>query len=253
LRYGVVAGACVAFLLALSGSALGRASADDLSVLVHFVRDSRATTTTSLANDVAFEIFTDGPSQTVTMRYALPAGLTFGDDVPDPSENCTNGATVVCTIALTPSNNLQAGWSWPIVASAPGTYTITATVEGERPDAVPANNSATFTFEIKPASPRSATVSVSAAKATPANARAGRPVTFTSTVRVDGVAARPSKVTCTATLGGKRVKGTPHAATGTAGCRYATRKADKGKRLNGSMKVTAGGKTLTKRFAAKLG
>jgi hypothetical protein len=253
LRYGIVAGACVAFVLALSGSALGRATADDLSVLVHFVRDSRATTTTQLANDIAFELFTDGPSQAVTMRYSLPAGLVFGDDVPDPSENCTNGPTVVCALALTPSNNLQAGWSWPVIASAPGTYSITATVEGERPDAVPANNTATFTFEIKPASAGSATVSVSAPKATPANARAGRPVTFTSTVRVDGVAAKPSKVTCTGTLGGRKATGVPRSATGIASCRYATRKTDKGKRLAGSMKVTAGGKTLTKRFAARLG
>jgi hypothetical protein len=238
--------------LAVATPGQGRAATDDLSVLVHFVRDSRATTTVALANDIAFELFTDGPSETVTMRYSLPSGLVFGDDVPDPSENCTNGETVVCTIALTPGNNLQAGWSWPVIASARGTYAITATVEGERPDVAPANNSATFTFEITPASPASATVSVSRPRAAPARAKAGSPVTFTSTVRVDGVAARPSRVTCAATVGGRKTAGVPRATRGSASCRYTTRRVDRGKTLAGSMRVTAGGKTLTKRFSAKL-
>jgi hypothetical protein len=252
-RTTVVLMGLVLATLAVATPGQSRATTDDLSVLVHFVRDSRATTTTALANDIAFELFTDGPSQTVTMRYSLPPGLVFGDDVPDPTENCTNGATVVCTLALTPNNNLQAGWSWPVIASALGSYTITATVEGERPDAVPANNSATFTFEIKPGGAGSATVSVSEPKRTPARAKAGSPVTFTSTVRVDGVAAKPSKVTCAGTLGGRNAPGAPRSTVGTASCRYATTKADTRKTLAGTMRVTAGGKTLKKRFSTKLG
>ncbi len=169
-------GACLGATLALAGSALGRSTADDLSIQVHFVRDALATTTTALANDVQFDIFTDGPAQTVTMTYSLPAGLVFGDDVPDPTENCTNGATVTCTIALTPNNNLTAGWSWPVIAAGPGTYAITATVEGERPDPNTANNSYPFTFEVKSAiGGGSASVVVSSAKATAVQAEGGKP------------------------------------------------------------------------------
>jgi hypothetical protein len=250
----LIGGVCVGATLAVAGSALGRSAADDLSVRVHFVGSSLAMSTTSLANDVQFDIFTDGPEQTVTMRYVLPAGLTFGGDVPDPSENCTNGETIVCTIALTPIENLQAAWSWPIVAASPGTYTITASVDGERPDPNPANNSHTFTFEVKPAvvGGGSASVSVSSAKVAPTKPRAGSAVTFSSSVKVSGESAKPSKVTCAATLGGKKATGKPKAATGLASCRYATKKADKGKRLAGSLKVTANGKSFTKRFAATL-
>ena len=250
----LVGGVCVGATLAVAGSALGRSTADDLSVRVHFVGSSLAMSTTSLANDVQFDIFTDGPEQTVTMRYVLPAGLTFGGDVPDPSENCTNGETIVCTIALTSIENLQAAWSWPIVAASPGTYTITASVDGERLDPNTANNSYPFTFEVKPAvGGGSASVAVSSAKATPSKPKAGSPVTFSASVKVGGEPAKPSKVTCAAKLGGKRATGTGKAATGRASCRYTTMKADKGKTLAGSMRVTASGKSFAKRFTTRLG
>lgn len=245
-------GVSIAVAFAVSGSAAARTATDDLSVRVHFVRDSVATTTSSLANDIQFDIFTDGPAQTVTMRYSLPAGLTFGDDVPDPTENCTNGAPVVCTIDLTPNNSLQASWSWPVIAAAPGTYSITTTVEGTRIDSVPGNNSVTFAYEIKPADAGAASVAVSAPKAAPVKPKAGEVVTFTSTVRVDGLPAQPSTVTCAAKLGGKTKAATPRSTTGTASCRCTTKKADKGKTLSGSMRVTAGGRTIAKRFVAMI-
>jgi hypothetical protein len=59
-------------------------------------------------------------------------------------------------------------------------------------------------------------------------------------------------VVCTGTLGGKTVKGISQAATGRASCRYVTTKSAKGKRLAGSLKVTARGKTITKHFSTKL-
>ncbi len=78
-------------------------------------------------------------------------------------------------------------------------------------------------------------------------------MTFSASVKVGGEPAKPSKVTCAAKLGGKRATGTGKAATGRASCRYTTMKADKGKTLAGSMRVTASGKSFTKRFMARLG
>jgi hypothetical protein len=48
------------------------------------------------------------------------------------------------------------------------------------------------------------------------------------------------------------VSGKSSAATGKASCRYATPKSAKGKSLAGTMAITAKGKTITKRFSARL-
>ncbi len=252
-------------VLAASSAALGRSTADDLSVRVHLLRDATATTTTSLSNDMQFDVFSDGPAQTATMRFSLPAGLTFGvSDQPDATENCTNGSPVVCTMKLEDGvSGFVLSWSWPIVASGPGTYAITATVEGERADPNAADNSFTFTFQVQPTGGSggggggggggSVTVSASAVKLTPAKPKAGSAVTATASVTANGNPVKPSKVVCAGTLAGKKAIGTGQALTGKASCRYPTLKSAKGKTLAGSMKITARGKTITKRFSTKLG
>ncbi len=237
----------------LSTAAQDRTTVDDLSVRVNFgpPRGFLETTTRELLNTIEFDVAADsGAPQTITLRFSLPEGLAFASDVPDSSEGCTNGTPVVCTDMLDQPGS--GTWGWPIVASARGTYAITATVEGARPDPNPANNSYTFRFEIKPVVPP-VSVYVSAVKLKPAKPKAGSIVAATSVVKANGAPVKPSKVLCSGTLGGKKIAGTPKALTGAAQCRYRTPKSAKGKKLSGSVKVTARGKTITKRFSTKLG
>ena len=138
------------------------------------------------------------------------------------------------------------------------TFLITATVEGERPDANPADNTFTFTFEVKTAGSGgsgggSVTVAAGAVKLTPAKPKAGSALVASASVTANGDPVRPSKVRCTGTLAGKKVAGKGSTSLGKATCRYSTPRSAKGKKLAGSMAITARGKTVTKRFAAKLG
>ena len=235
---------------------------DDLSVRVHFVRGSTATSTTSLANDVQFDIFTDGPSQSATMKYSLPAGLVFGAaDQPDPTELCTNGTPVVCTVTLE-EQIFRVQLELELADRTPRALARTRSLRrsrGRAPTPDPANNSYTFTFEIKTETATGGTgggavsVSANAVKLTPAKPKAGSVLVASATVTADGSPVRPSKVVCAGTLAGKKAIGTGTAVTGKASCRYSTPKTAKGKTLAGSLKITARGKTITKRFATKLG
>ena len=188
------------------------------------------------------------------MRTTIPDGLRVATP-PAASAGCTGTTSIICVTKLQDTGIVFFQYDFGLVADRAGTYSITATVEGERPDPNTANNSNTLQFQVTLPSGGgggSASVAVSSAKATPSKPKAGSPVTFSASVKVGGEPAKPSKVTCAAKLGGKAKAGTSRAATGSASCRYTTKKADKGKTLAGSMKVTAGGTTFTKRFSSKL-
>jgi hypothetical protein len=89
-------------------------------------------------------------------------------------------------------------------------------------------------------------------KLTPARRKAGSAFVATSVVTADGEPVRPSKVSCTGMLAGKKLTGKGSVSLGKASCRYATPKSAKGKTLAGSMKITARDKTITKRFSTRL-
>jgi hypothetical protein len=252
----------VAAGLALStAAAAGRAASDDLVLTLalatggNAVRDAKTTSPFQIAANIDS---TSGVVQTVTLRIGLPDGLRWGNDAPDPSEGCTEGTTSVCTqeLIMNAAGTVGGGWFWDVVADHPGTYALTASVAGEQPDPDLSNNTATIEFEVTAAASatggRSSAVSVSAVKRTPAKPQAGRPVTFTASVKVGGVPAKPSRVTCAATLGGNKTSGTARAAAGSARCRYATPRSARGKRLAGKMTIVAQGKTIGRRFAVKL-
>jgi hypothetical protein len=216
----------------------------------------------TLAFPYFFAVSTDGGPQTVTLRVSLPAGLRFGSNSPSAADSCQLGPPVVCR--LSPRTN-EAGsleWRavWGLVADAPGFYEITASVEGDRPDPDTSNNSRTQRFEVRSSGGGggggggggSATVAVSAVKLTPAKPKAGSVVVASASVTADGSPVKPSKVACSGTLAGKKLTGKGAAASGKAICRYPTPKSAKGKTLAGSLAITAQGKTITKRFAAKL-
>ena len=263
MRLRVIAAIVVASVVTMPWAAHGRTSADDveLSVLL-LTRTGQvvlgAKTTTSPFK-LQFEIGVDsGPVQTVTMQTELPAGLQWGVDGPDPSERCTGTSAVVCQqeFSLGPSGTLGAGWVWDVIADRPGSYEVTASVQTERPDPNAPNNTQTLRFEIVASSGGggggSGAVSAGAVKLTPAKPKAGSVVVASSTVTADGSRVKPTKVSCTGTLGGKKLTGKGTRALGKATCRYTTPKSAKGKRLVGSMAITAKGKTITKRFAIKL-
>ena len=78
--------------LAASTAAFGRSAADDLSIGMYLAGGTLGTRTTSpfrLGIDVGVD---SGPPQNFTLRVALPDGLRWGDDLPDPSEGCTGTA-----------------------------------------------------------------------------------------------------------------------------------------------------------------
>jgi hypothetical protein len=248
-------------VLAASSAAFGRSTADDLSLQIQLARGGgflQGTTTTS-PFQLGFGVEVDsGPLQTFTLRVTLPDGLHWGPDGPDPTEGCAGTAPAVCVQKLeeNAAGTVGGGWSWDVVADRPGPYEVTAMIQGERPDPNTSNNTDTFRFEVVASSGGgggSVSVSASAVKLTPAKPKAGSAVVASASVTADGSPVKPSKVICAGTLAGKKAIGTGTAVTGRASCRYPTPKTAKGKTLAGSLKITARGKTITKRFSTKLG
>jgi hypothetical protein len=248
-----IATLAVATLVASSG-ALGRSAVDDLAVTVVLQASPGNRTVTGPSFEIAYLVETDGAVQTVTLRTTIPDGLRVAAS-PGASAGCTGVMSIVCVTKLQDSGGIVFfQYDYGLVADRAGTYSITATVEGERPDPNTANNSNTLQFQVNlpGGGGGSESVAVGSAKAKPSKPKAGSPVTFSASVKVGGEPAKPSKVTCAAKLGGRAKAGTSGAATGSASCRYTTKKADKSKTLTGSMKVTAGGTTFTKRFSSRL-
>ena len=253
----------VALIAALgAASALGRSAANDLEigVLAHMPGPNPLNQGLGpgVVNDpfaLEFTVTSDGEPQTVTLRFSLPSGLRFAPTPSSATEGCSLGPPVVCVVTLTPNavGTLEARRWWSVNADALGFYTVTGTVDGERLDPNPANNTFTYRFEVRAVeSGGSASVSVSSVKLKPAKPKAGSKVIATAEVTAGGEAITPSKVACTGRLAGRNLTGKGTAATGIASCRFATPKSAKGKTLKGSMAITAEGKTITKRFATKL-
>ena len=94
-----------------------------------------------------FVVSNAGPDvATVKARFELPAGLRWGADGPDPSEECTEGQVPVCEAALgnaqTDPPPSDSAWGWNVVADAPGSYSLKAQiVESSTSDPDAADNS----------------------------------------------------------------------------------------------------------------
>ena len=257
MRRTTVLASLVLLALALpTGGALGRSAVDDLAVTVVLQASPGTNTVTGPSFEIAYLVETDGPIQNVTLRTTIPDGLRVAAS-PAASAGCTGTTSIVCVTKLQDSGGIVFfQYDYGLVAERAGSYSITATIEGERPDPNTANNTNTLQFQVNLPSGGggggSVAVAVGSAKAKPARPTAGGAVTFSSSVKIDGEPAKPSKVRCAAKLGGKAKAGASRAAAGSASCRYTTKKADKGKTLAGTMKVTASGKSFTRRFSAKL-
>jgi hypothetical protein len=155
-----------------------------------------------------------------------------------------------------PAGTVGGGWAWDVVADRTGFYEITATVVPTEPDPNAANNTTTFRFEVaNPAPPGGSAAPravASATRLTPASPRAGSPFSAGVRVSVDGSAVRPSGVTCTGTIAGRKLRGTPRALVGQAICTYRPPLAAKGQRVRGSVVVSASGSRLVRRFTVRL-
>ena len=88
--------------------------------------------------------------------------------------------------------------------------------------------------------------------AQPKPIRAGSIVTASVRIVLDGVPARPVRVTCAGTIGGAKVRGVPNATRGKASCTYRTTSAARGRTLSGAVSFTARGERYVRRFAVRL-
>jgi hypothetical protein len=204
---------------------------------------------------------TSGVEQAVTIKIALPDGLRWGTDGPDPTEGCTGTAPAACATRMTtnPVGTFGTGYVWDVVADRAGTYEITASVEPTEADPDITNNSDTFRFEVVAGGEGGgggggggASVTASSAKLSPAPIRAGSIVTASVRIVLDGALVRPTRVTCAGAIGGTKVRGVPKATRGKAACTYRTPRTAKGMTLRGSVAFTARGERYVRRFAAKL-
>jgi hypothetical protein len=269
-RAGVAVAAASVLLLAAS-SATGARSAADVAIFISLagavadnmpVHPSGATATVTSRNFAAgVRIRNSGPERALLrFRIELGAGLRWGNDAPDPSEDCTGTETAgECAPPIayeqTPSfHPLQFGWD--VVAAQPGTYTISAQIISSStsdPDAT--NNTATLTVVVaEPTGGAGAGTAVSASRVAvaPARPRAGAALTASVRVLVGGVAVRPTRLRCTGTVGRTKLAGTPRASTGRASCVYRPPRNAKGRTLRGTIAFRAGTTNVTRRFSIKL-
>jgi hypothetical protein len=248
-------------LVATGGSGPAAVTASNLSVKIVVgttvrnipqFRNGESTTVARLAFKAGVTIQSTGPDQaTARVRFELPAGLHWGSDVPDPSENCTSTPSVAeCRTPqpLFTSNFPDYGWAWDVVADAPGTYALkTSVIESSTSDPDLSDNAAAVTVVVTRPS-----VAAGAARISPARPKAGSVVSARVAVTAGDTAVTPGGVTCTGTLAGKKIRGAARATAGAATCRYRTPRSAKGKTLRGTIAFTAEETQITRKFAVRL-
>ena len=267
---GVVA-VGTAVLLTLASPAAGAKSAADFSIFIAVgaspgpalptIPNGDSATVTGPNFATGIRIRNAGP-ETASLRFRieLGAGLRWGNDAPDPTEDCTGTETVgECAPSApyeqTPSLH-PSGFAWDVVAAQAGSYTIRATiVSASTSDPDQSNDTATVTIVVRERASSTGggrTVSASRVSLSPAKPKAGSAVRASVRVLVAGVPVRPTRVTCRGAVAGARVAGVPRATTGKATCIYRPGRAASGKTLRGSIAFRAGTTSMMRRFSVKL-
>jgi hypothetical protein len=198
---------------------------------------------------------------TATVRFELPAGLRWGTDPPDPSENCTSSASNAECTTTVPLGGQSTGWIWDVAADQIGGYALRAEiVSASTSDPDVSNNSSNVTIVVTEPTGGgggggggSVSASASAPKLTPATPKAGSLVAATVRVTAGGTAISPTRLACIGTVGGAKLTGAPRARPGSATCLYRPPKTAKGKLLRGTISFMARGTRFTRRFSARLG
>jgi hypothetical protein len=197
---------------------------------------------------------------TVRFRLELGGGLRWGNDAPDPTEDCTSTETAgECAPPLafeqTPSLH-PLSFVWDVVAPQPGTYSLRAEiVPVSTSDSDQSNNVATLTIVVADAARGSGggpAVTAGRAHIAPTKPRAGSVVTATVRVLADGAPVRPTRVRCAGTAGSARLRGVARASVGRATCVFRPGASAKRKTLRGSISFRAAGTGLTRRFSVRL-
>jgi hypothetical protein len=115
--------AAAALIAVITSPASGKAASDDVNIVVYLGTDLTQTKTSGLSFRVSVGVFSGtGVPQAITVRIALPAGLAWGRDAPDPTEGCVGDAPAVCkqTMTVNQAGTVGFGWIWDVVAAAPG-------------------------------------------------------------------------------------------------------------------------------------
>jgi hypothetical protein len=263
---GIAAGV----LLVAASSASGAKTAADVAIFISLgssvganlpTHPNGATATiTTRAFAAGVRIRNAGPeSASLRFRFELGAGLRWGNDAPDPSEDCTATDTVgECqppTAFEQTSSVHPLGFAWDIVAAQPGSYTLRAaivTASTTDPDA--SNNTATITVVVaEPTGGGTGTaVSASRVNLSPTKPKAGSPISASVRVLAGGAPVRPTMVRCSGSVGRTRLAGTPRAAIGRATCVYRPRARARGMTLRGAITFRAGTTNVTRRFSVTL-
>jgi hypothetical protein len=269
-RAGVVAAAAGVLLVAAS-SAAGARTAADVAIFISVgsavganlpTFPNGATATVASRNFAAgVRIRNAGPeSASLRFRLELPAGLRWGSDAPDPSEDCTGTETTAECQPPTAFEQTASvhplGFAWDVVAAQPGSYTLRATiVSASTSDPDASNNTATVTVVVSEPSAGGgggAAVTASRVSVAPTKPKAGTAVTASVRVLAGGAPVRPTRVRCSGTLGGRTLAGTPRATTGRATCVYRPPRSARGKTLRGTIAFRVGTTNMTRRFSIKL-
>jgi hypothetical protein len=268
-RRGVVGAMLVAgtaFLVILPGSGAAAPTAANLQIGILVgqppvtrqpptIPNSGTATITGLKFVGGFVVTNLGPDPaTVKVQIALPTGLHWGADAPDPGENCTVGETSVCDSALTAQGNSSlAAMGWDVVADSTGSYTLRVQIlESSTADPDTSDNASTVTVVVTQPTSGSAALSASAVKVSPAKPKAGSRVVASVRVTRGGSPVKPTGIACAATVGKTKVKGSAKSSSGIASCLFKTPTSGKGKKMLGSVSFKAGGKSFTRRFSAGL-
>lgn len=121
-----------------------------------------------------------GPATGVTLRDALPAGVTFVSGSAGQGSVTQSGGVVTANLG-TLAFGVSASVRIVVLGATPGTVTDNATVQGDEVDRDPSNNASSVTVTILPASDLGVTLD-----ATPSPVRSGANLTYIMTVSNDG-------------------------------------------------------------------
>lgn len=256
---GLVALVVAAFASAASAPAASTTANSYLSLTVRYPgvtygpRTSGSTVTVpTFAFRVGIYYKNLGPSAVqVTIKFDLPAGLHWVTG-PTAAQGCTSTPTgALCTTPHVPFGDDVADdeyyTEWDVVADRPGSYALhDSIVSSSTPDPDPSNDAATVTLVVEPA------LAATGLHLSSARPRAGSTLTARLGFTAGGRSVTPDSVTCTATVGGRRVRAVASAAEGAARCVIRTPRNGSGKRIRGTLSLSFGGATLTRRFTASI-
>ena len=183
---------------------------------------------------------------TATFTLATGLQLVKVSQTYNAARCTTSGSSTTCSGRVIGGDKYAESYQLDLKAARPGPYDIRSVVRVDgQTDTNPSNNSAELSVTVGEAA-----VAVSSFRFSPAPPKAGRAFQATLLLARAGTPTRPDRVTCWASVGGRPITGRPVRLANGARCLWTLAPSAKGKALAGSISATAGGKNLTRRFAA---